>query len=243
LNRETLKTYGDLESTQSQAAYVHADSAFPDQYLGDYAAAREQAQYAIELLKDVKHFWIPFAEANAMDILGRVALAEGTYDDAERWFQECHPIYQSYDITNALGQLNACLGYTARGLDRPSPSQGHFYEALKLAILFEDFLSLTHSLPGIALLFTDQGDLESAVELYALAATQGIVGNSKWFDDIAGDEITRAAEKLPVEVAEAARARGQGLDLWATAAALRVELEEAGWGSEVNLDRKLNDSI
>jgi tetratricopeptide (TPR) repeat protein len=231
LNRETLKTYGDLESTQRLAAMIQADSAFSDQYLGLYVAAREQAQFAIELLKDAKHFKTPYAGANAMDILGRVALAEGAYGDAERWFQECYPIYQAYDITNALGQLHACLGYTARGLDRPSLSQGHFYEAVKLAIPFEDFLSLTHALPGIALLFADQGEVERAVELYALAATQGIVANSKWFNDISGDAVARAAEKLPVEVVEAARERGQELDLWGTAEGLLVELEEAGWGA------------
>ena len=79
------------------------------------------------------------------------------------------------------------------------------------------YLSLFHTLPGIALLFADQGEVERAVELYALATTQGIVANSKWFDDIAGDEIARVAEGLPVEVVEAAKARGRGLDLWETA--------------------------
>jgi len=69
------------------------------------------------------------------------------------------------------------------------------------------------------------------VELYALAATHGIVANSKWFDDIAGDEIAAAAEKLPAEVAKAAKARGRSLDLWDTAADLLEELEVLGWAN------------
>ena len=111
-------------------------------------------------------------------------------------------------------------------LQRAKPPYGGF-----LAIPFEDFLSLTLVLSGIALLFADQGEVERAVELYALAATQGIVANSKWFDDIAGDAGARAAEGLPTEVAEAAKARGRALDLWETAAELVVELEEMGWES------------
>jgi hypothetical protein len=64
-----------------------------------------------------------------------------------------------------------------------------------------------------------------------LAATQGIVANSKWFADIAGDQIAEAAEGLPVEVADAAKARGRALDLWETVAGLLEELEKLGWRS------------
>ena len=105
-------------------------------------------------------------------------------------------------------------------------------DALKNAVDEKIFLPLIQTLPGIALLFSDQGQVERAVELYALACTQGIVANSKWFADIAGDEIAQAAQGLPVEVVEAAKARGRSLDLWGTAEALLVELEQAGWGTE-----------
>ena len=98
-----------------------------------------------------------------------------------------------------------------------------------MTIETENYLCLTATLPGIALLFADQGQVERTVELYALATTQGYVANSKWFDDIAGDEIGAVAAGLPAEVAEAAKARGRGLDLWETAAELLVELEELGW--------------
>ena len=98
--------------------------------------------------------------------------------------------------------------------------------------LLEDFPGLIHTLPGIALHFADQGNFERAVELDALATTFEIVANSKWFDDIAGDEIAAMAEALPVEIVEAAKVRGQELDLWETAEKLLFELEELGWGSD-----------
>jgi hypothetical protein len=122
------------------------------------------------------------------------------------------------------------LGYAARVLSQIAQAQRHFLEALRLGMQHEHFLPLIHALLGIALLFVDQGDSERAVELYALASAFGIVANSKWFADIAGDEIAAMAEKLPVEVVEAAKERGRELDLWETAEELLAELEEAGWG-------------
>ena len=68
------------------------------------------------------------------------------------------------------------------------------------------------------------------MELYALASTFGIAANSKWFADIAGDEIAKVAEGLPNEVVETAMARGRKLDLRETAKELLVQLEELGWG-------------
>ena len=94
---------------------------------------------------------------------------------------------------------------------------------------------LVHALPGIALLFADQGDMERAVELYALASTFDWVAKSKWFADIAGDEIEEVAAELPSDVVDAAQSRGRDLDVWETAGNLLAELEEMGWGeTELN---------
>ena len=51
------------------------------------------------------------------------------------------------------------------------------------------------------------------------------VGNSVWFADVVGNEITAAAESLPPEVVAAAKDRGRARDLWETARELLAELE------------------
>jgi hypothetical protein len=79
------------------------------------------------------------------------------------------------------------------------------------------------ALPGVALLLLDAGGAERAVELYALATRYPIVGNSRWFQELAGLQITAAADLLPPEVAVAAQERGQNRDLDATVAKLLVE--------------------
>jgi tetratricopeptide (TPR) repeat protein len=169
---------------------------------------------------------------HAITILGRVALALKNYKEAEAWFQECIPAFQDLGHQDNVGQDLACLGYIARKKGQISQARGYWMDALQIAVEGDEFLALFHTLPGIALLFIDKGEAERGVKLYALASTLGIVANSKWFADIAGDEIAVAADGLPVKVAEAAKARGRELDLWETTEELLVELKELGWGSD-----------
>ena len=135
-------------------------------------------------------------------------------------------------------QILACQGIASRGLENIPRAKSLLYKSLKVVIEQQQYFPLTHTLPGIALLFVDEGEVERAVELYSLASTQGIVANSKWFADIAGEEIAAAAAQLPAEVVEAARARGQSLDMVETGKKLLNELAEKGWGNEDLLTEK-----
>jgi len=74
------------------------------------------------------------------------------------------------------------------------------------------------------LLLADRGEVERAVELYALASRYRRVANSRWFEDIAGNHIAAAAATLPPKVVAAAQARGRARDLDATVTELLVEL-------------------
>jgi tetratricopeptide (TPR) repeat protein len=234
LYHEILEAYSDLDFTQSYASMIHAHLGYPDLHLGRYDSARKLARDAVEFLKEVKYHMAGLHAAVAAEILGEVDLAEGAFGEAQSRFQECLIIFQNYAHPERIRKAMAGLGYANRGLNQISRSRENFCQALRVAI---DNQSLVHTLPGIALLFADQGEVEKAVELYALASTYDIVANSKWFDDIAGDEIAAMAEGLPVEVAEAAKARGRNLDLWNTAKALLTELEELGWG---DADQKID---
>jgi hypothetical protein len=101
------------------------------------------------------------------------------------------------------------------------------HPAMKLAIDVRWALpTLAHALPGIALLFVDLGDKERAVEIYTLASTLGMVANSKWFADIAGDEIAAITADLPPEVVDAAKGRVQEPVSWEKAKELLQELEK-----------------
>ena len=68
------------------------------------------------------------------------------------------------------------------------------------------------------------GQVGRAVELYALAAREPFVANSRWSEEVAGREISGLAATLPAHVVAAAEARGRDRDVKATIAELVAEL-------------------
>ena len=134
---------------------AYAGAAYPDLYLGEYQAAREQAQYAIGVYKEVKHYMVSYWTALAKDILGRAALAEGAYAEAENWFLEIDPVFQGYynpgEVANYCQNL-ACLGFANRGLKQTSQAQDISIRHCAWRLNIESYLAMFHILPGIALL-------------------------------------------------------------------------------------------
>ena len=94
-------------------------------------------------------------------------------------------------------------------------------EALQMACAFHP---LMFAIPATALLLADQGEIEQAVELYALASRYPFVANSRWFEAVFGRHIVAVADTLPPEVVAAAEERGRARDLGETVKELLVEL-------------------
>jgi hypothetical protein len=78
---------------------------------------------------------------------------------------------------------------------------------------------------AMALLLADEGQLERAVELYALASRYPLMANSRLAGDLAGRRLAAFAARLPADVAAAAQARGHAGDPEAALAGLPAELE------------------
>jgi hypothetical protein len=81
-----------------------------------------------------------------------------------------------------------------------------------------------YGLPIAALLLADQGALERAVEVYACASRYGFVANSRWFEDVVGQQIRTMAASLPAEAVESAQEQGRLQNWDAMAAELLSEL-------------------
>ncbi|MCO5182968.1 MAG: NB-ARC domain-containing protein [Anaerolineae bacterium] len=79
-------------------------------------------------------------------------------------------------------------------------------------------------LPAAALTVLEAGDVERAVEIYALAETYPAIAKSLWYQKVAREEIAASAEKLPAHVVAAAQERGRKLDTLQTLDQLRSEL-------------------
>jgi predicted ATPase/DNA-binding SARP family transcriptional activator len=192
-------------------------------HLGDNQLARVHAEDALSLARRV--------DSNrqaglALAQLGVVALAERAYALAQERCEESLSICQEVLVHPSPA---ACLGLAARGLGHHDEAWRHLLAHLQWVVEHRSPLSLAYTLSGIALLLADGGEVERAVEVYALAARHPFVANSRWFEDVVGRNLAAAAAHLPEETARAARARAQAADLW-QAAAEWLETLGAGFG-------------
>jgi tetratricopeptide (TPR) repeat protein len=191
--------------------------AWSEVHLGQYEEARTVAQTALDRcqVSDLRR-WVP----DAFHVLSAVALTEGAHEEAWRLRREGHAVA----LETSFGPL-ALGGYAARGLGRADQSAQLLWQGFQQAAGTKSVPQLLTALPGVALALADRGEVERAVQVYALATRYGMVANSRWFEDVAGRQIAAAAVALPPDVVAAAQERGRAGDPWATVQELLVELE------------------
>jgi predicted ATPase/DNA-binding SARP family transcriptional activator len=219
-----------LESVQTfdEIGLRHAHSAMPRLWLamiewfsGDYEQARQRAEFTLAMARETD--W-KRGIAYCHLILGCITLAEGAPGQALELLEESAAAGQAIKEIDDYAQTLACMGYAECALGRPAQAREHLLEALRLGKELGIMVPLAIALPGIALLWSSSGRAERAVELYALAASIPLIGNSAWFEDVAGRHIRTAAAGLPADAVAAARARGRARDMKATVAELVIEL-------------------
>jgi predicted ATPase len=191
-------------------------------FLGRYEGARAQGETGLTLSREMGY---PCETATACRLLGLVSLAEEAYAEAHGRLERGATLLREIGFQLDLALTLGLLAHAARGLGEVAGARGHLHEALRLVAETRQFMSSLFALPAVALLLVDAGEVERAVELYALASRYGLVGNSQFFEDIAGRQIAAAAAELPAEVVAAAQARGRARDLEATVMELLAELE------------------
>jgi len=191
-----------------------------EMHLGEYGRARASAQKLLALARERGHRG---PTTMALSRLCSVAMAEGEYEKAQQICEQ----FRSY-LTEPPDFL---LAQVAVGLGRSAQARHHIRRALCIMVEQGELQSDPDVLPAVALLLVDQGEVERAVELYALACRYPFVANARFWEDIAGKDIATAAKTLPPEVVAAAQARGRARDLQATVRELLCELEETEHGS------------
>ena len=190
-------------------------------WLGRYRQARTFAEAGLAVAREIGRHNIL---TSCLSDLGMVAIVEEDYARAVQLLGE------SVAAARQIGHFQAdsyaaLLGLAALRQGQPHQARRHLYEALRAAVEKGSFIPLLYALPPVAVLLVGEGEVERAVELYALALQQPFVAHSRWFEDVVGRHVAAAAEALPPEVVAAAQERGRARDLWATAQELVVEWE------------------
>jgi tetratricopeptide (TPR) repeat protein len=173
--------------------------------------------------------------------LGRLALVESDYQEAENWLQQGLALFETFGQHWQMSELRSTLAYVERGRGRRDQAREHLCAALRITADSHYRNAALQSLPAMALLLLDGGAPERAIELYALAGRYPYVANSRWFEDVAGREITAAAEALPPDVVARAQERGRARDLWATVEELLEELDGSPPGGYTSLTQSEAD--
>ena len=148
---------------------------------------------------------------------GRLSLANECCDEACALFEQALVSFREGESPSDEIWFSADWALAAR-------TKESLYFAIN-AVLTSKAYALVHwLLPAAALTLLDQGEVERAIELYALAETYPAIAKSRWYAKVAGQEIADSAEKLPSRMVAAAQARGRSLDTMTTLNQLRVVL-------------------
>jgi predicted ATPase/DNA-binding SARP family transcriptional activator len=191
--------------------------------MGEYKAAVSFAEKGLKLAREInaRRF-----VGDALNYIGICVLAEGSYAESQRLFEEIIDDYRENQPLSNIAIAHACLGAIALQQGKISQARGHLLDGLRAGFEMQSLYPFLMVAPGIALYMAVKGEVERGVALYALMESQfPFVKNSQFIKDIFKKGIDKAASDLPPEVITAAEAHGRKLDIWETGIGLLSELE------------------
>lgn len=186
----------------------------------------EKAKYQIEELQALCHVIdYPRFLSVTYSGLGMIALAKGEYRLACENFQEFIDIQDRIGNPDEKAAGGGIMGgsYVKSG-DLQLASQ-HLHEALQMSVDLNAIWSISWILPWVALLLAKRGEVERAVEVYAMATNLPMVVTSMWLAEFVEADIITACDNIPQEVITDLQERGKKADLFVTAAKLLDEIK------------------
>ncbi len=197
-----------------------------DLHLGRYERALASGQAGLDQARELD---LQPVIGRSQLLLGCVALARKADAEAQGLLRESVAVFrrggEQYELSWALAVLGMALG----GPGEASEATQCLREALQLVAETQSFLALGWVVPGVVATLLDRGQMERAVELYAMACSHfPFVAESRWFEDVIGLRVAAAAADLPAAAVKAAQTRGQVRDQAETVTELLVELGKPG---------------
>ncbi len=145
--------------------------------------------------------------------VGDARLALGMAADARATLAESVAIHRQTQYDERLYGVLTSLGFATFALADTRAGQACLAETV--AAVADEHLSFT--VVRVLLLAVQAAltgdEVETAVELYALAASTPHVANSRWYDRVIGEPVRAASTSLPAEAVLAAQTRGARLGL------------------------------
>jgi tetratricopeptide (TPR) repeat protein len=147
--------------------------------------------------------------------LGFAAIALEKYAEARKYLEEAVKVEPESRSTDR-GMGLAWLSLAECGQGQTNQAISTIVQALKIGAVKRLFPVLFIALPVSALLLTDLGEMEWALEILALSLNFSYVANSNWHKVVIEKVISSRAGGLAQAQIASARARGQARDLITT---------------------------
>jgi tetratricopeptide (TPR) repeat protein len=158
----------------------------------------------------------------ARPLLAATLLALGKYTEARQALQSNIAALEQAGQHRMLGRTLALAARAELGLGNLATAWAHALRAVQL-LSGRHYFWLLEAMAAAAAVLAERGEAERAVEIYALLNRHEFVANARWFADVFGQVVEKAAAHLPPDTVAAAKARGETLDLWQAARELLAE--------------------
>jgi predicted ATPase/DNA-binding SARP family transcriptional activator len=200
-------------------------SGMAHQASGNYTQACDHVLLGIQLAEEVED---PRLSSYLLWRLGEIYLAQGHYAEARQLLDNSVELHRDIRYQARLRDVLTSTGYCAYARGESHELRLCLVETLQLSVADRGWFTAIRALPLAALYAASRGQIESAVELYALASCAPYIANSPWFEDVAGRHVAAAATSLPAATVASAQQRGRNSDMWqAIGNLLETLLDEA----------------
>ena len=147
-------------------------------------------------------------------VLGDNELVESSPQAARPYYLESIKLYRQVGHQDELCWALALDALCLLRLGENEGAARRLGETIEIALSIRGYMSAMFALLGCALRLRLQGELETALELFSLAAEQTVFAGSAWFADVFGKIKGACYADLDPAVAEVARQRGIQRSIW-----------------------------
>jgi len=152
------------------------------------------------------------------------SLALGSLAEAELLLQRSSEILREIHPITLTTYHHPVLGIVSLNLNKPDQAKEHICEGLKIGMQISSAMVHLYTLGAAALYQANQGDLERAIEIYALATRYTWIAKSQWHKDVIETPLSAMTASLSPEIIAAAQQRGRERDLDKTVQELFAEM-------------------
>jgi tetratricopeptide (TPR) repeat protein len=191
------------------------------QLMGQYDLAEAEHR---KVIADLEASGWTEPEIETRDALAATLLGLRKYSEARQVLQPNIVALEQSHRVHYLGRTLAAASRAELGLGNIDAAWEHALRAVEL-LSGRHYFWLLEAMAATAALLAERGDVERAVEIYALVNRHPYVANARWFADVFGQVVEKASANLPPDTVVAAKARGEASDLWQAARELLAEYD------------------